>query len=600
MRIASVTSITNNINIRNKLILSYVLVVFLPVLTVGLLLTNSLREQSIDHAVQQSMNNVEKIRRQVEEMLKIPTDISYTIYFDEQLKSILDKQYATDLDVYQAYRDYAAFTNYKVLYQEIAGIRIYSSNETLLENWSIFRLDEEVRTALWFQQTRDNRGRIGWHYIADPTRKDAKYLSLARQIFSKDMRMIGILVMTVNPQKLQSILSEEPFETMIITEQNDIIVTTNPARVGEKLPLELSLHNAGGKLAESESSYYQGKEVKTVVHSISLANSDDRLRIVSVIPLDAILMNARAISNIAYVIIGSSLLLSTLMILYFSGMLSKRINILSRDIRRVALGDLSRRSVVQGMDEVGQLSRHFNFMVGSIENLLEQVSEGQRQQHALLHKHDQMKFRMLANQVNPHFLFNVLETVRMKAHVQEEHEIANTVKALGNLLRHSLELGQEPVPLTQEMELVRMYLEIQHFRFGNKLAYRLPDAAEAEGIVVLPMLLQPIVENAIVHGIENKLGRGLVCVSIHKEQQSVRIEVSDNGNGIEPSHLREIEASLADEEDRPAARIGLRNVHHRTQLYYGEDYGVHVSSERGAGTTVAIRLPGTERGEKDV
>jgi len=600
MRIASITSITNNINIRKKLILSYVLVVFLPVLTVGLLLTGSLRSQSVNHAVQQSMNNVEKIRKQVEETLKIPTDVSYTIYFDQQLKSILDKQYATDLDVYQAYRDYAAFTNYKVLYQEIAGIRVYSGNETLLENWSIFMLDEEVRNAPWYQKTKDNRGRIGWHYIEDPTKSGARLLSLTRQIFSNDMRLIGMLVISVDPQKLQSTLSQEPFETMIVTERNEIVVSSDPARVGDKLPPGLMMKNDGSSLAEAESLLYRGQEVNTVTHSIRLSNSDEVLRIVSIIPLDAILKNARTVSYIAYSIIGGSLILSTLMIMYFSGMLSKRINILSKDIRRVALGDLSRRSVVQGQDEVGQLSRHFNFMVGSIEELVEKVNEGQRQRHELLHKHDHMKFRMLASQVNPHFLFNVLETVRMKAHVQGEHEIANTVRALGSLLRHNLELGQEPVPLRREMELVGMYLEIQCFRFGDKLAYWLPDLAETDGILVLPMLLQPIVENAIVHGIENKLGRGSVRISIHMEGQAVRIDITDDGNGIEPSRLREIEAAMYDDEESPTARIGLRNVHHRIGLYYGKEYGVLLRSEQERGTTVTIRLPNAERGDKGV
>lgn len=586
-----ITSITNNIQIRSKLIMTYLLVVFLPVITVGLLLTHSLREQSVEHAVMQSTNNVEKIRKQIEETLKIPYDVSNTLYFDQQLKNIIDRQYESDLEVYNAYEGYDDFTNFQELYKEIAGIRFYAYNDTLLENWSIFKVSERIRSEAWFQETRANRGRVGWYYMQDPTRGEADYLSLSRQIFNKSMKPIGILVMTVHPGRLHSILSQEPFETMLVTEHSDIIVSTNPALTGQSLQ-RLGLRDSiRPGMTEPETASYMGEKVKIISRSIRLEYSDDSLSIVSVIPLESILEESKKVSYIAYAIIGASLILSTLLILYFSGMLSKRIHVLSRDLRKVAMGDLTLRSVVRGGDEVGQLSRHFNFMVSSIETLVRQLGEEQRQNHELQLNHNEMKFRMLVSQVNPHFLFNVLETVRMKAHCQNENEIANTLMALGNLLRHSLEIGRQPVPLQREMELVRMYLDIQQFRFGDRLSYSLPEEEEMEGIEILPMLLQPVVENAIVHGIESKLGKGQLDIKMIRESSHMTIQVSDNGGGIEPDRLAAVEASLNEADDRSEQRIGLRNVHHRIKLHYGSAYGIEITSKAGQGTRVVMRLP---------
>src|SRR5690606_867265 len=142
-------------------------------------------------------------KKQVEETLKVVFDVSNNIYFDQKLKRIVDTRYDTPLDVYYAYEKSADFTNYKELHKEIAGIRLYSDNDTLLENWSIFKIDNDVRSAAWFAETIQNRGRIGWYYMNDPMKGNTNYLSLTRQFYNNSMVMTGVLVITVNGQTLQ-------------------------------------------------------------------------------------------------------------------------------------------------------------------------------------------------------------------------------------------------------------------------------------------------------------------------------------------------------------------------------------------------------------
>jgi len=588
----SITAYTNNVRIRTKLLLSYMLVVFIPVLIVGQLLTNTIKTNSFEHALQQSSNNVEKIKRQVAETLQIHENVSNTIFFDRRLKEIVAPMYESDLEVYQAYRSYTDFTIYQEMYKDIASIRFYVDNPTLLENWSIFRMNDEIAASSWFQAGLQSRGKIVWDYVPDPTHGNGKALSLVRQIFYPDMTYCGMLVIAVRPGKLHSIVKQEPHETLIYTERGEIVASTDGTWTGQ--PLQRFLQTEAEALPQEETLTdidYEGKPAKLIVSSIRFNSSADRVYIASVIPEDAMLEDARRKIVLAYGIIGSSLLVASVLIAFFSAANSRRLGILSRDMRRVARGDLGHRSSIRGSDEIGQLSRHFNFMVGSIGELVKQVQEAVDSRHALELKHREIRFRMLANQINPHFFFNVLETLRMRAHCNGDREFADIISSLGTLFRSKLDVGPGPVPLASELEVVRMYLDIQRFRFGDKLAYRVPSPGEVENIEILPLLLQPIVENAVVHGIERKMGAGCVDISVVQEAARLRIIVRDDGVGIDAGKLAALRRSLEEPEDETGQRIGLRNVHQRIKLYYGFECGLHIDSCYGSWTTVVMSLP---------
>jgi two-component system sensor histidine kinase YesM len=189
-------------------------------------------------------------------------------------------------------------------------------------------------------------------------------------------------------------------------------------------------------------------------------------------------------------------------------------------------------------------------------------------------------------------LFNALESIRMKAHMHHEKEIAHVVKLLGRLMRKNLQIGGSDISLENELDMVRCYLEIQKFRYGERLKYEIDADARANAVMVPPLIVQPLVENAIVHGLENSEEDGWVCVTARVENGELRIVVEDNGVGMERTRLSEIESRLNDsEEDRENARIGLRNVHMRLKLKYGDPYGIRIESAPGQGTTVQLALP---------
>jgi two-component system sensor histidine kinase YesM len=206
-------------------------------------------------------------------------------------------------------------------------------------------------------------------------------------------------------------------------------------------------------------------------------------------------------------------------------------------------------------------------------------------------KQNEIKFKMMASQINPHFLFNALESIRMKAHLKGEKEISNVVRLLGKMMRKNLEAGSRTVTLQNEIDVVRCYLEIQKFRYESRLQYELHVDPLAEQVHVLPLIIQPIVENAVIHGLENTEAGGVVCIKARLIDGSVQIEVADNGAGMTAEKLESLYQSLEDQEDGEHNRIGLRNVHMRLQLSYGSEHGLVIQSELGLGTKVRFSIP---------
>jgi len=272
--------------------------------------------------------------------------------------------------------------------------------------------------------------------------------------------------------------------------------------------------------------------------------------------------------------------------------LSNRMRRLSKHITKVATGKLDISLEIDGKDEIAMLARQFNSMVGSINGLVEEVHDSNQQKRLLESKQNEIKFKMMASQINPHFLFNALESIRMKAHLKGEKEISQVVRLLGKLMRKNLEVSRRKTTLEDEFDIVRCYLDIQKFRYEDRLRYALNIEPDAERIPIPPLIIQPLVENAVIHGLENKEEGGTVTVNVRfLGTDELLVEVVDDGAGMSDRKIEELHESLRDTDDEERNRIGLRNVHMRLQLTYGNAYGLHIESASGEGTRIYFTIP---------
>ena len=596
IEIKQLVSMINNMKLKYKLMLLYVVVVMIPVLIVGIILISYFRSAALDRAIDQATNNVEKIKSQMSAKLRVPTDISNLLFFDENLKTLVNRQYPDILELTKAYMNYTDFNDYILQYREIANIRFIIDNPTLVNNLSITPLTPETESSPWYKKVLETKG-IYWLYIDNKegflsnTKGSINKLSLIRQVAYPEYNRTGVIMVQVNQDDLNNMLSQEPFETIITDEQGYIVAAKNPKLVGTTLDsfdIGVDLEHQSGKVIQTK---VKGEASYVIVDEINPELSISKLKIISVFETKSILRDANKVSILGLLITGGVLLVALVMVYTISLLTTNRLLRLSRQLNQVALGNLSIVSQIDGTDEIGQLSRQFNYMVSSINQLISQVIESNEKNSKLEIAQREIKLKMMASQIHPHFLFNALESIRMNAHLKGEKEIANIVRLLGKLMRKNLEVGRERAPLKEEIEMIRSYLEIQKFRYEERLVYEIEFDAKTAEILIPPLIIQPLVENSVVHGLENKEGPVQVKVSVKLIDNEIQVYVIDDGAGMSQQRLGELRGLIAQGEEEQRSRIGLRNVHQRLILYYGEQHGLNIASEEGRGTEISFSLP---------
>ncbi|MCJ7840160.1 sensor histidine kinase [Lederbergia sp. NSJ-179] len=581
-----------DMKLQNKLFLSFVLVVFVPVMIVGAFLTNELRQFALDDAVKQETENIERVKKRTIEVLKVPLYLSNNLFFDQRLQQIVNTKFETTYDVFAAYREYNTLNNYRSTYsQEIQTIRFYMDNPTLLNNWQIIPATSQVMNTSWYKNAANGRRLARWVYMEDETNQQQKYISLVRKINFMDSNTYGVLVISVNTDTLNLILSQESSPMILIDDQNHVIASNRPEYTTTQLKKIMDLHSTTGKKDGTYHGLVDGDDSYIFMDEIAVEDSVNQLRVVSIISNQAIVENAKRFGKMGLLVVTISVCIALCLIYYFSKFLSNRLLKLSEQINEVGRGNFDTPILIEGEDEIGQLSKQLQIMAMNTKQLLHEVEESNKQKRLLERKQNKIKFKMMASQINPHFLFNALESIRMRANLNGQRDIGRIVQLLGRLMRNSIEVGTGKVRLSHEIEIVKCYLEIQKFRYEERVHYELavdPGTMEQQ---IPPLIIQPLVENAIIHGIENIESGGQVHVKTERTTAGILVEVIDNGVGISEKKMDEIKTMLDEREEKEGIRIGLRNVHQRLLLTYEGNSGLIIHSEQGMGTKISFLIP---------
>lgn len=583
----------HNIKIGGKLLLTYILVVFLPLLLVGFIFNYSMRSMIVNNAMREATVNVDRTYSRLNEVMRLFMDISYKMQMDQNLENLLMKEYQSTQEVFDTYYQYFEINNIINLYsREIRRIKIYANNKTILDSGQFIKITPEITDLNWYKNITEAGGRICWQYLYDENR-DNYDLSLTRLIKANtSRRTLGALIINVNEDYLNSLIRNEPYDTFFIDDLGNIFASSDRGMIGRKIQdsvISETKDMSDGSLQIE----YLGKPAKAIVKRFVPSVYNGRFMIVSIVPISVIEKQADKTALLSVAIIGSSLLLALILIFIFTRAISMRIKRLSRNMHTVAMGDFDLSPAIEGEDEIGQLSKDLIVMTNSLKELVNEVYITKAQKDQLTIRQREIKLKMLANQINPHFLFNALETIRMKAHTKGEDELAEIVKLLGKIMRKNLEIGSEMITLDSEIDLVQCYLEIQKFRYGERINYSIEfESEDIRNYKTLPLIIQPLVENAIIHGLELKEGEGHISIRLFRRNFNLVVTIQDDGDGMPPEKLQEVLDSLNDVEDMPGKRIGLKNIHQRLKLFYGEEYGLRIFSDKAAGTRIEIIMPG--------
>lgn len=254
-----------------------------------------------------------------------------------------------------------------------------------------------------------------------------------------------------------------------------------------------------------------------------------------------------------------------------------------RFMRRVEKGDMTVQSPVVGNDELSELSTGFNRMITKTTDLLNKTVEYEL-------KKKEAEYRILQGQINPHFLYNTLESLRMKCIANHELETASAISSLSNLFRMSIDCKEQTVALEDELLYASKYTEVMNYRFANRFSLRFNVSDEIKKLKVLSFLLQPLVENSIFHGFDDSEDGGTIEIRASREKDDLLIVISDDGQGIATDRLMELQCALSQKESSITG-VGLQNINDRIRLFFGEQYGLKLWSEVGVGTIVILTMP---------
>jgi two-component system, sensor histidine kinase YesM len=265
-------------------------------------------------------------------------------------------------------------------------------------------------------------------------------------------------------------------------------------------------------------------------------------------------------------------------------------------MKSVDTGEFQRVGSIRATDEIRELAREYDIMVGRIRELMEANIREQEQKR----KSD---LKALQAQINPHFLYNTLDSIIWMAEMGQNRQVVQMTSALSKLFRISISKGRELIPIGDEIAHVQSYLTIQEMRYRDKFSYEIDIDPSLHDETTLKITLQPLVENAIYHGIKEVDHKGHISISGRREDETILLEIRDNGRGMQPEQLEELIASIESPLELWPGKnrqggMGVKNVHERMRIYFGPDYGLTIRSVPGEGTRIEVRFPSGFSGER--
>ncbi|MFC3800825.1 histidine kinase [Cohnella sp. GCM10012308] len=578
----------NNVRLRNKMLIVYFLSVFIPVVLTNVIFYNITTNNVKKQKMRDISLAIEQIRNDFMTQVNVAVGISAVIYDDALLIEYMDKNYDVPSDYVYNYQTYiiSMLNKYSPVYEAIQRITLYSDNDTLIYGGQVERVTASTKEQPWYRLVRDSAlsAPIVLRTTSDYPGATGDMLSVVRKIADTEAAEPWEKYMKIDlhPEAIKEIFHNVTLEgDLYLLQGNEIQYTTNP---------EVDLAQTADFAATPVS-----KDTIVIDEDFKGVPYLSDWRIVGRFKESAVLEEVRKSKNFVLYLAIPNVLLPTLIIIWFSRSLNARLVRILKHMKKVKNHTFETIARQDAQDEIGQLTAEFNRMTLQIKSLIHDVYIADIQKKELLIKRNQSQLHALQSQINPHFLFNSLETIRMRSLMKKEEETARIIHSMAKIFRKSLTWGKDWVTIRDELDLVACFLDIQKYRFGDKLDYRIEADESVLGLMIPKMTLQPLVENASIHGIEKLKEGGLIRIAVAKTAEGLVCTVQDNGAGIPPDRLASILSEL-EQSDEMGESVGIKNVYYRLKLYYKDKFGFEVSSKEGEGTTFRLVVRGEAEG----
>lgn len=520
----------------------------------------------------------------------------------EQLYDCLDCSYKSELDYLTVYQNElkGLFDESIPYYLQVKGMMVYTDNPTVFGGSYIKRLSDMDGEYPVYKVLDDSQQEV--NTVALGEEEASMYFSILRKpsrlTSSEDRSMSIFCPLKYYPQygryrKILRLDMNLPYMGNVLTENN---LFDNMVLADQEGRVLLSVHSYR---QYGEFDVFEKEAVLRHAVVIEKKVGDFPLVLYGVYDSKAISDELRKSLYQSLPISLAGLLVATLCLILIAGNITSRIRRVVEQSERIAGGDFVLENYDEdGKDEISILEKSMNRMSERLKNLIENEYQAEVIRAKLEQETTQAKLLALQSQVNPHFMFNALESIRLKAAAKGETETARMIQYMSRMFRKLITWDNSIIPLEDEIRFLDEFLHIQEYRFEDEFSYHIEVRKNAAGCLVPKMMVQQLVENACVHGVEAITNERFVSVFAAVEDGWLVLAVEDNGGGMHPEKLTDIRRMLNGGE-RKGNSVGLYNVYRRLTLYYGERYRFEIESEPGKGTKCVIRIPASyEQGEE--
>ena len=572
-----------NGGIRSIIFLYFTITAAAASIFIGLSLYTRMSGQVSETVMEENQILIDQVNRSVENYLKTVMKLSDSLYY-----SIIKNADLSDPSVGE---------RFNLLYEnnmdQTDSIALFSADGELLESVPALRVRNnlDVTREAWFS------------YTLDRTENQHFFLPQVQQIFessSDQYRWVipmtrvveitkgtdtvqGILLIHLNYTGLKLLLDGVTLGNegyiYLIDGNGEIIYHPRAQLIDSGLE-----HENNRAVSEYRDGIYQetfqGEERVITVKSVGYTG----WKLIGVAPRQTVSLNSLKTQLLVVFVAAFILFLMSLVNSYISSRITTPIRKLELSVNEIEKGNLNAKVDAEGSYEIRHLGQSVQNMAKQIQVLMADiVSEHEKKR--------KQEFDTLQSQINPHFLYHTLDIIVWMIENEKPDQAVKAVTALARFFRISLSRGKSIITVKDELEHVRNYLMIQHMRFKNRFSYTIEAEDEVLELASLKLMLQPLVENAIYHGMEFMDGDGEIFISAWKEGEDLYLKVSDNGLGMTEEQVARLFSDMPHTGSSRGSGIGVKNVNERIRLYFGSEYGLSIESEPDEGTVVTIHLP---------
>ncbi|MFD0692996.1 sensor histidine kinase [Paenibacillus sp. GCM10027628] len=567
--------------------IGYIVIIFIPIISFGLFLYNQnynsfLEEyaQGRQKIVDQVLNNVNVSTVQIENAYQLFQNNSNTIAY-------LSGNYRSDYEQVANFLTYVRplFSYIMSSNRLIGGMTIYMEQQNgmvfrpEMAKMDEFKLDESIKklplgVGKWITLKSSENPDINLHYVH----------KIGNRNFEQDIGLLDIEVTSnlIRPL-LESLHLNSKSNLYVLDQNHQVIYRLEKVPISEESERTLF---AGSVQTDANYSYRNMNGNKMLVESFYTDSL--KLHFVMLEQVDDVFIGIKKNKYVLVLTVALLLLLLSGIYYLIASSITKRILKLSKHMRQVDENYFPLYRGEINKDEVGHLTSSYNAMIKRMDEMVNTVHRSE-----MLRK--EAAYHMMQAQIKPHFLYNTLESIRMIAEANDDTEAADMSYTLGKLFRYSLSGTRDETSLREEVENVKDYIKIQQIRLADRLHVTFDVEAVIDRFMCPRYILQPIIENSIVHGIANVRKQGKLAIRIWEDASTMYIEVADSGKGIEEERLRMIHGVLNGTVDanllhQGGGGLGIFNVNERVKMFFGDESGIQMESKHNEGTTCTLRL----------